>query len=960
MAILSSDGNSVTAQWGDTMWGIAATYLGSGLKYQELADINGISNPNLIYVGQVIKLRKTTSSSGSSGSTGGSSSGSTSSNKGVGTLTIDHFGLQSNTDGTLFATWTWSQGNTDHYETLWEYDTGDGVWFIGSRSTTTETQCTYNIPSNAKVVRFKAKPVSKTYTVNNKETSYWTSNWSATKTHNVAKDPPKKPSAPTVTMDKFKLTAKIENVTECGSVIEFQVYQNDGSTVFATGKANITATNTASYSCNVNAGGSYKVRCRGIDGSVTGEWSDFSSGVTTLPSASSGITVLKAKSETSVYLEWGASSTAETYTIEYATKEDYFDGSDAVSSKTGIEFTHYEIVGLESGQEYFFRVCAVNSNGMSEWSKIKSIVIGKKPSAPTTWSSTTTCITGEALKLYWVHNSEDGSSQTYAELELYINGTKETHTIKNNNTGDDIDNTSTYTIDTSKYTVGSKIQWRVRTSGVTKEYGDWSVQRTIDIYAPPTLELSMTDIDGNQINVLTSFPFYISGIPGPKTQSPVSYQLTVTSNDTYESTDNIGNRKVVSAGDQVYTGFFDTIQSLLVELSAGNIDLENNVKYTVSCLVSMDSGLTAESSLEFTVQWTDEMYIPNADIGYDKDAYTTHIRPYCVAYQTRYMDVEYSTSRNEYITSNNKLDPENIDNVYSTTGEKILVGITARGTETYYGITYVDSQGNPIDPIYYGIKYSNGAYTRTDTILDPKTIKPVLTTTGEEVYVGKNQNGDELRYCIISSERLIDDITLSVYRREFDGSFTELATGLKNTQHTYVTDPHPAMDYARYRIVAITDNTGAVSYYDAPGYPIGEPGAILQWDEDWTNFDTDEESELTEKPWTGSLVRLLYNLDVSDDNSVDTSLVKYIGRKRPVSYYGTQLGETSTWNTEIPKDDLDTLYALRRLAIWTGNVYVRESSGTGYWANVNVSYSSKHKEVTIPISLSITRVEGGA
>ena len=39
---------------GDTLWGIAERYLGDGLKYKQLATINNIKNPNLIYVGQVI------------------------------------------------------------------------------------------------------------------------------------------------------------------------------------------------------------------------------------------------------------------------------------------------------------------------------------------------------------------------------------------------------------------------------------------------------------------------------------------------------------------------------------------------------------------------------------------------------------------------------------------------------------------------------------------------------------------------------------------------------------------------------------------------------------------------------------------------------------------------------------------------------------------------------------------
>ncbi|MGE7115094.1 LysM peptidoglycan-binding domain-containing protein, partial [Lysinibacillus sp. NPDC047702] len=41
---------------GDTLWAIAKKYLGDGSKYTELAKLNKISNPNVIKVGQVIKL----------------------------------------------------------------------------------------------------------------------------------------------------------------------------------------------------------------------------------------------------------------------------------------------------------------------------------------------------------------------------------------------------------------------------------------------------------------------------------------------------------------------------------------------------------------------------------------------------------------------------------------------------------------------------------------------------------------------------------------------------------------------------------------------------------------------------------------------------------------------------------------------------------------------------------------
>ena len=41
---------------GDTLWAIAAKYLGSGTKYPQIASENNIKNPNLIYPGQVLTI----------------------------------------------------------------------------------------------------------------------------------------------------------------------------------------------------------------------------------------------------------------------------------------------------------------------------------------------------------------------------------------------------------------------------------------------------------------------------------------------------------------------------------------------------------------------------------------------------------------------------------------------------------------------------------------------------------------------------------------------------------------------------------------------------------------------------------------------------------------------------------------------------------------------------------------
>ena len=182
---------------------------------------------------------------------------------------------------------------------------------------------------------------------------------------------------------------------------------------------------------------------------------------------------------------------------------------------------------------------------------------------------------------------------------------------------------------------------------------------------------------------------------------------------------------------------------------------------------------------------------------------------------------------------------------------------------------------------------------------------------------------------------------------------------MDNKIRPVIIDPHPTLNYARYRIVAIDNSTGAVSFYDTPPYVVGEKTIVIQWDEEWTNFNTFNSDPMGDRPYSSSMLKLPYNIDVSEGNDIDTSFVEYIGRSHPVSYYGTQLGETSKWNTVIPKSDEETLYALRRLNKWLGDVYVREPSGLGYWASIKVTFSQKHNELSIPVAIDITRVEGG-
>lgn len=881
-----------TVKRGDSLWKISKNY-GSSIagnninaKIDTLVKLNGIKNRNLIYVGQVLKLS-------GSGSTSSSSSSGTSASK---QPTVNSFGLALKGDtGTsknrgMYAAWTFTgtyASKTAKYKYEW-FQYKNGKWVgDGEKETSSAASaycyCEYTADDIATRVRFRVKPVPTTHeekdgSGNTKTVDDWTgAQWSAVKEYDFSNNPPLAPGTPTVSIDDLTLVISISNIVASdldATSVKFNIVKDNSASIHTSAPVTINkASNYVSYRYKVSTGSTYTVRACSVNSKgKTSGWSDFSEEKGTKPSAPSGIKTYRRNKRSdgsiSAYLEWNAVSNATKYKVEYTTvREDFETASKNIQeAETEDARTSIEITGIETGHDYFFRVRAVNEHGESDPTSIVTIPIGTPPAAPTTWSSANSAFVGEQMSLNWTHNPTDNSRQSYAQLSLKINDNDwVSYTFENTTNETTGETTKTYDftygtaisykgelhveLNTSQVNLkNAKVQWKVRTAGVTDQFSDtdWSVERTIYVYEKPTLNLSMTsDIAGTGalITTLTTFPFYIRaavGLDSYELQKPVGYHLRIVSNGSYQTVDDTGRTKNINSGDAVYSKYFDTTDILIVEMSANNVDLESGIDYTVYCTVDMSTGLSIEQTHNYSVSWTDVQYTISADISVETESYTALISPYCLA----------------------------------------------------------------------------------------------------------------------SDGTLLDNITLAVYRREYDGSYTEIATGIPNT-NTAVTDPHPALDYARYRLVAKDKTTGAISFYDMAGYPVGGTAILIQWEEEWSTFDSTEETSLNGPAWSGSMLRLPYNVDVTDNRKADASFVEYAGRKHPVSYYGTQLGETSTWNVTIPKEDKDTIYALRRLSIWTGDVYVREPSGMGYWANVEVTFNIKHSDVTVPITLNITRVEGG-
>ena len=809
---------------------------------------------------------------------------------------------------------------------------------------------TYSYPENAYAVKINAKAVW--------ETVHKSTNVSLPKFKTLESKPviirnvdvPSTPSAPSVSIDiNNKITVSVavsqdEIATGTDKVLIDAYRSNDAGTgyieVYKGYQLPITY-NKASTTFSAADGHYYIFRVAYYNSSSakTGTYTDWTDRVYSNPAQPTNLTVVT-DTVSSVLVSFTVYGYADSYEIERATEANYL-GSDTQYSQT---VTHSEVNKtaishnvsvvvdqLEAGHTYHFRVRAKGStnDGYSKWSSVVQMSIGRAPGVPTTYSSKTAAEIGDDVNLYWVHNTQDGSSQTQATLELYLNNRTTFlggHALVIDNPNYDYeyerDKTSVYTIElktggvydttvtpnrTWDFKDGDVLFWRVKTKGVftdpdpTKDggYGNWSALKQITMFAKPTAHVQLktgwawnpldltddvTPIEDLPIATsITQYPFAIIMSSDPTTQKVISYNLRIKNmSEAYTVTDIYNQERTVANGEIIYQNYFDNVSDPGVDnqktviFYPSDVLLEDGKTYRFELDVYTEAGLTDDDFVDIPVSLTnDEDFRIHATIEVDEDNITTNITTYC-------MDI-------------------------------------------------------PDD--------------------------------GSDDDVGEEWDASEL-----TPEDLTQDVLIDVYRLETDGTLTLIESGIENNMHTSF-DRHPSLDYARYRVVARKIYTAQAVYEDFVDEEVGIKSLVIEWDDSGTlpleaakddiqysTYADDDDPGAVTRAGMGSaysrgMLILPWNIDTSEEFNPDVSFIEYIGREHPVSYYGTQKGQTASWSTDIDKNDKETLYRLRRLARHMGDCYVREPSGTGYWANVNVSWSQTHNEPAVPVSIKVTRVE---
>lgn len=620
------------------------------------------------------------------------------------------------------------------------------------------------------------------------------------------------------------------------------------------------------------------------------------------------------------------------------------------------------------GSSYTVRACSVNSKGKtSGWSEFSN-EIGTKPSAPS------------EITTYRRNKRSDGTISAYLEWTTVSNATnyiveytterKDFETALENVQEKETKDART-SMEITGIESGHDYFFRVRAKNSDGK-SDPTAIVTIPIGTPPAAPTTWS----SSSSAFVGETMELNWTHNPTDNSRQTYaQLSLKIKDdnwvsyTFENTTNDTTGERTDTYEFTYGTAISYKGELHVELNTSHANLKNaTVQWKVRTAGVTDQFSDTDWSVERTIYIYEKPTLNlsmTSDMAGTGELITTlttfpfYIRGYVgldsyelqkpVGYHLRvvsngsYQTVD-DTGRTKTVNPGNA-----VYSKYFDTTDILIVEMSANNIDLESGIDYtvyctVDmSTGLSIEQTHeFAVSWTDVAYTiNADISVDTEAYTAVIYP-----------------YCTDAEGTLIDNVTLSVYRREYDGTYTEISTGIPNT-NTAVADPHPALDYARYRLIAKDTTTGAISFYDMAGHPVGGTAVLIQWEEEWTTFDVADETSVNGSTLSGSMLKLPYNVDVTDSRGTEVSFIEYAGRKHPVSYYGTQVGETSSWSVAIPKEDKETIYALRRLSIWAGDVYVREPSGMGYWANVSVSFNQNHTDVTVPVTLDITRVEGG-
>ena len=521
---------------------------------------------------------------------------------------------------------------TEGYAYHWSYTVyttaGKTKTVVGSTSTTTTRSQTFDAPDNALTVYFYVRPAAKKYTYYPKygETATKKANWfsgaTASRSISTGAKVPDTPSISNVSLDGGVITVKMAS-TGAAEYIEKYVLGIYRDNVLVENRTIKQTGETATYAWRPAVAGAaysftvYVINERGRKSKASAR----STPVVTAPAAPqapsvAAITVADGSGgAVRAKVTWNAVKGATAYTVAMAASDSAANAallpSDAWTTAEAL--TSAAIMSPQSGTKTFFRVKASNPSGESAWSAITAspFIAGTKPNPPTVWASADAVVnTGEAYA-NWVHNSEDESAQTAAQVMV---GTSVI----------DLTAQTRYQLPVLNAADGSTVTFKVRTQGIASAgWSDWSETVSVRVWHLPTLAVSVDD-------TVSAFPFSVTVDPAAANQYPVVVDLEIEATADHTVTNPDGTQRAVAAGEVIYRVHDITpADPDVITFGAGDIGLADAQEYVARATVSMSSGLSCSNSASFTYDIDQTDVCIGAQLT-DMGDYSVQIAPYAI------------------------------------------------------------------------------------------------------------------------------------------------------------------------------------------------------------------------------------------------------------------------------------------------------------------------------------------
>lgn len=662
------------------------------------------------------------------------------------------------------------------------------------------------------------------------------------------------------------------------------------------------------------------------------------------------------------------SSNASAYAdnaVNDITSEDY---ENPPSGATEFEYT---LTGLETGRTWHIRVRKAAESGFTEWATLSdthpegvtpsetpnvvSVLLPPsqeeldKLSAPTASTPAMAYQVGDSVIMSWVHNSDGSTAQTAYQVEVTVAPPESAVSVTT--IDGTTDNAITY--DTSQLGDGTSVSWRVRTQGAYEGFwSPWSQTRTFSVFAQPSTTVSVADGHGSAVNpdgTVSALPLSLTVGATTATGNPlVEVRLSIVSVSAHGTMSDDGEEMQVAAGEEVWYKYVQASEfsegTAVVTVAAGDAVLDTGYSYTVRAIAYTQMGLSAHApESTFSIDWGSDMAAPSGSAQYDPDDYACRIFPACWIADPDGQDEPFEV-----------LEPPEGD--ISTEGEEdegefIPEDDPDSGSQEGQDAEPEESEPEPApEP-------------------DEEDVPPAITpdeqslldmVDAEDASVDESSEPDFSNAIDEQPDpegRILRPNTLlDVYRINFDGSLTAIATGLPNDGYASCTDPHPRFGICTYRVVA-HDTSMDVQTSSELSVDVPVSRVVITWDETWRDTENATEDDFTD--YAGRIVELPWDVQLQERHSIEKKVNRYQGRRLGVSYYGSSVTGNASFNANIRRDiDDDTLAALRALAVFPGDCYVRDRTGLGFWATAEIDFNHTFESQKVGISIEFERVEG--